>query len=131
MFTLKEVKVAGVLTALLLSAPIAAPALADWDGYRGYASNTRCGWDVWKQEHPKVKTAVVDGAVGTAAGALVGAVSGRGALHGALVGAGTGAGIGLVRSSVTMHEHPVAKTVSEVGLGGLGLFLAAHHGHNM
>ncbi len=118
----------GVLISLVFGGAILLPAQA-YPDYRGYATHVRCGYDRWAYEHPKAKTAAVDGAVGAAAGALLGAVTGRGALHGALVGAGAGAGIGLISTSRTMAYHPVAKTASEVGVGALGLFLAAHHGH--
>ena len=130
MATCSNRKSAGLAAAIFICMQFATAAQAQYP-YQGYASHIRCGWDQWKYQHPKVKTAAVDGAIGTAAGAVVGAISGRGALHGALVGAASGAGIGLVRSSATMAVHPVAKTVSEVGIAGLGLYLAAHHGHEL
>ena len=72
---------------------------------------------------------VKDGAVGAAAGALVGLAAHRGIVHGALIGAGAGAGVGALRSGAFRWEHPVATNVGTAGIAGLGLFLAAHHGH--
>lgn len=118
------------MIAPVLAQPPAYPPPPPPIGYRGYASHVRYSYHTWASKHPKMKAMAVDGAVGTAVGALVGAASGRGALHGALIGAGSGAGIGLLRSSQIGHEHPLAKNVATAGIAGLGLYLAAKHGHD-
>lgn len=76
-----------------------------------------------------VHNMVKDGAIGTATGAIVGLASHRGIMHGALVGAGAGAGIGALRGSNAKWSHPVATNVGTAAIAGLGLFMAAHHGH--
>ncbi|GEM_PF-2891930 len=130
----------GLVSSLLLSAQMAAPVCAQppgayppppAPGYRGYASHVRYSYDRWAYEHPTGKAMLVDGAVGTAIGALVGGASGRGAMHGALIGAGSGAGIGLLRHSRVGYEHPLGKNIGTVGIAGLGLYLAAKHGHGI
>lgn len=120
----------GIAAALLVSVQSFVPTSAyESCPPRGYESHVRTCYSTWSERHPKVKSAAVDGAIGAAAGGLIGGVSHRGVLHGALVGSAAGAGIGLVRSSQTMAYHPVAKTASEVGIGALGVYLAAAHGH--
>ena len=98
--------------------------------YRGYAYNCRHSYRCYTSAHPMIKNAVKDGAIGTAAGALVGLASGRGIVHGALIGAGAGAGIGALRASRAKWTHPVATNVGTAGIAGLGLWLAARHGHS-
>lgn len=99
--------------------------------FRGYAENARHSYGCYMAQHPKVHAMVKDGAIGTAAGALVGLASGRGIMHGALMGAGAGAGIGALRTSSVRYTHPVATNVGTAAIAGLGLFLAAKHGHGL
>lgn len=119
---------AGLLAVLTVQLVMASSALAN-PYYRGYAYNARHSYGSYMHYHPMVHNALKDGAWGTAAGALVGLASGRGVMHGALIGAGAGAGIGALRASNARWSHPVATNVGTAGIAGLGLWMAARHGH--
>ena len=98
------------------------PVVVNRPVYRTYAVQDR---RTYFQRHPKVKSAVVGGAVGAGGGAVAGLISGRGVLRGAAIGAGTGAGVGLIRSSRTMKRHPLAKDLATGAAVGFGLGAAS------
>jgi hypothetical protein len=98
------------------------PVVVNRPAYRTYAVQDR---RTYFQRHPKVKSAVVGGAVGAGGGAVAGLISGRGVLRGAAIGAGTGAGVGLIRSSRTMKRHPLVRDLTTGAAVGLGLGAAS------
>ena len=132
MFTLNRNLILGAVAAVTMSAQICVPAFSA-QYYQGYAtshpSKTQRARSYFYR-HPKVKAVTIGTGVGTAAGAVTGLVSGRGMMHGALIGAGTGAGVGLIRSSEVMQRHQIIKNTATGSAVGLGLGLAAGHGHH-
>lgn len=82
------------------------------------------------QKHPVVKRTAVGAGVGAGAGALTGLVTGKGTLRGATIGAATGGSVGLIKSSKTLKQHPLATKVAEGAAIGLGLGLASSNGHS-
>ena len=125
----------GLMSALTIAAvasQMCTPVLAQsvYHGYVNHQPTTKMKVRSFMYRHPKVKAATIGGGVGTAAGAVAGLVSGRGIMRGALIGAGTGAGVGLIRSSRTLAYHPVVKDTATGVATGLGLGMAAGHGHH-
>lgn len=100
------------------------------DSLKGTVKSSTASTKTYLKKHPNVKKVAVGAGVGAGAGALTGLVTGKGVLRGAAIGTAAGGGVGLIKSSKTLKQHPIAEKVAEGAVIGLGLGLAGSGGHN-